>query len=342
MQISEYLEAPTSKAPLIYEDGKAVSVADHDESYGLSDGVVIFDPSFAEADSVKGNLMQMVDLARVRDCRTAIEKLSESPEYLLNEDRCYYLELLDLKPSDAVLEIGASMGQHTRLIAKRCGHLEGLEIVPEQALFARLWCEQSGQENVNISAGGANGILPYRNDAFDVLIINYVLEWSAGRSDTHPADYHLRLLSECLRVIKPGGTIFLSTKNRYGIRLILGGVDEHSGFRFGSALPRWLASAIGRVVKNKNAAGYLHSKSELENLFKRAGFTDLQPYLLLPDARKPEMIERFDRDGLARIRRQGYWKTASRKEKLYSLLPYPVQKNIAPSHVYTATKPLPR
>ena len=340
MQLSEYLQAPKSKVPLILENGKIISVKDQTESYAITDGIVIFDPSCAENEGVISNLLNMVELARVSNCGEAIEKYSESPEYLLNEDRCYYLDLLNLKPTDIVLEIGASMGQHTRLIAGKCSHLEALEIVPEQAVFAKLWCEQSGHKNVNLSAGGANGVLPYRDNAFDILIINYVLEWSAGRSNLHPADYHHNLLLECHRVIKPGGSIFLSTKNRHGIRLMLGGFDEHLGFRFGSALPRWLAALIGLFVKYDNAQGYLHSRNEIEALFKKTGFNDLQPYLLLPDARVPMIFERFDREGLAKIRAQGYWGNASRKEKLYAMLPYLVQRNIAPSHVYTATKPL--
>ena len=231
------------------------------------------------------------------------------------------------------------MGQHTRFIAQRCHHLEALEVVPEQAAFAKLWCEQSGQYNVNVSAGGVDGILPYKTNSFDVLIINYVLEWSASRSNLHPSDYHFQLLSECIRVIKPGGKMFLSTKNRYNIGLLLGRTDEHFNFRFGSALPRWLANFIGDFVKSDNPRGHLHSRDAIERLFASVGFTELRPFLCMPDARRPKLIESFDRSGVERIGQSNYWSTASRKERLFSWLPFSIQRNVATSHVYMAAKP---
>jgi len=339
MQLSEYLEAPVSKSPLKYFDGNAVSTADEYESYHVRNGVVNFDASTAENKEIKDNLNQMFAAAKDTDCLKAIESLSNSSDYLINEDRRRYIDLIEIEPSDVVLEIGASMGQHSRFIAQRCHHLEALEVVPEQAAFAKLWCEQSGQSNVNVSAGGADGILPYKTGSFDILIINYVLEWSASRSSLPPSDYHFHLLTECLRVIKPGGVMFLSTKNRYNIELLVGGIDEHFNFRFGSSLPRWLANVIGAFVKSNNPRGHLHSRNAIESLFAKVGFTNLRPFLCLPDARRPKTIDSFDKAGIERIGQSNYWRTASRKEKLFSRLPFSLQRNIAPSHVYMATKP---
>ena len=339
MQVSEYLESPKSRSPLKYVDGKVVSTADESESYPVQNSVVIFDASDVEDKEVQNSLNRLFEAARDTDCLEAITAHSNSKDYLINEDRRKYIDLIQFKPSDVVLEIGASMGQHSRFIAQRCHHLEALEVVPEQAAFAKLWCEQSGQSNVNVSAGGANGILPYKTDSFDVLIINYVLEWSASRSSVHPQTYHRQLLAECLRVIKPGGKMFLSTKNRYNIALLAGGVDEHMGFRFGSALPRWLANSIGAFVESEHPRGHLHSRNAIEELFTSVGFTDLKPFLCLPDARQPQVIESLDQAGIKKIGQSNYWETASRKERLFSRLPYALQKNISPSHVYMATKP---
>jgi len=339
MQISELLAAPKTQSPLKFVDGKITSVDDESMYFEISNGVVCFDPSAVESSSVENELSAMIEKARDVGCMAAIEELSNSSEYLLDRHRRKYIDLTGLHSTDTVLEIGASMGQHTRFISQKCKHLEALEVVFEQAVFAKLWCEQSGQTNVNVSAGGSDGYLPYKSNSFDALIMNYVLEWSASRSEMHPIDYHFQLLSECLRVIRPGGTIFLSTKNRYNIRLLLGGIDEHVGFRFGNALPRWLGSILGRLFITGEARGYLHSRRAIEHLFQKVGFTDLEPFLMLPDARYPEMVETFNSAGLTRIREQNYWNRSSRKDRVFSKTPYFLQKHIAPSHVYLARKP---
>jgi SAM-dependent methyltransferase len=345
--MSKFLAAPKTHSSLKFIDGKAISEADQNVQFTINNGVVIFDPSAAENSEIKSNLGAMVEMAAAEGCVKAIEELSNARDDLLDVDRLKYVDLIDLQSTDNVLEIGASMGQHSRIISQQCKHLEALEVVHEQAAFAKLWCEQSGQDNVNVSAGGSDGFLPYKDNSFDVLIMNYVLEWCAGRSIKHPREFHLHMLSECQRVLRPGGRFFLSTKNRHNIALLLGGVDEHLGFRFGNALPRRLSSILGRwiktgdkLVKSGELRGYLHSRMSIEQLFRQAGFVELKPFLLLPDARRPNFIESFDMAGLDRVQEQNYWRHASRKEKLFSKLPFFLQKYIAPSHVYIIRKPL--
>lgn len=341
------LASPKSRSPLKIENNKAINEYDESEYFDIKNGVVIFDPSAAENEGQKSSLSALIERARTTDCIGAIKELSSARDYLLDVERQKYIDLINFKPTDTVLEIGASMGQHSRIISQRCGHLEALEVVYEQAVFAKLWCEQDGQSSVNVSVGGADGFLPYKDNSFDVLIMNYVLEWSASRSRLNPVDYHLQFLSECFRVLRPGGEFFISTKNRHGLGLLLGAVDEHVGFRFGNALPRWLGAILGRLintgdrlVKSGDLRGYLHSRKAIENIYQKVGFTDLKAFLLLPDARRPKVVEDFVPAGLNRIRAQGYWAHSSKKERLFSKLPFFVQRNIAQSHVYILKKPL--
>ena len=231
------------------------------------------------------------------------------------------------------------MGQHTRLIARHCAHLDALEVVPGQARFARLWCDEDGLENVRVSAGGANGFLPLEAGDYDLVIMNYVLEWSAGRADVPAPDFHLRLLSEIARVLRPGGRLFISTKNRYALRLLLGGVDEHLGIRFGSALPYALSRRLVRSADDRpdRVEGHLHSRAGFEALLRKAGFTTLQPILCFPDARFPEIMMSFD-DGAFDALDTLDGGTLSRKERLYVRLPRLLKRRVAASHVYIALK----
>lgn len=295
------------------------------------------DKSSVENGAKMTRLSDLMDDASRMGCEAALRKHDHNVEYLTDEKRARYLEIVNIRDTEDVLEIGASMGQHTRLIAKQCRHLEALEVVAAQAEFAKLWCQQSGLDNVGFTVGGGDGTLPYDDAAFEVVIMNYVLEWSAGHDASRPDEFHLRLLKEVARVLKPGGRFFVSTKNRYGVRLLLGSVDEHFGFRFGSVLPRWMTYAISKRLSRSAPRGYLHSRNDLKHLLRAAGFSKFDMFLSFPDARRPDVIIPFDRRNLLKLReldRSRY----SRKDRLYLKLPAPLQEQFATSHTFLVTK----
>jgi SAM-dependent methyltransferase len=288
-----------------------------------------------ENDAQISRLHDLIDDAREIGCEAALQKHNHNIDYLTDERRARYLEIINIQDHEHVLEIGSSMGQHTRLIAKRCRRIEAIEVVADQAEFAALWCQQSGLHNVNFTAGGAAGTLPYADAAFDVVIMNYVLEWSAGREIARADEFHLRLIKEARRVLKPSGRLFVSTKNRFGLRLLLGSVDEHLGIRFGNALPRPIAHALSSRVSRDIPRGYLHSRRGLENLLFAAGFSKVDAFLSFPDARWPDIILPFDRKSLTRLGELGRSRY-SKKDQLFLLLPAFLQQWLATSHTFIA------
>ena len=295
------------------------------------------DHSTAESDEQLSDLDRLIDDARQIGCEPALRKHDHNVGYLTDEKRSAYLDIVDVRDHEDVLEIGASMGQHTRLIAKQCNTLNALEVVAKQAEFAKLWCEESGADNVKFTVGGASGTLPYPDGAFNVVIMNYVLEWSAGRNTSGAAEFHQGLLAEIFRVLKPGGRFFLSTKNRYSLKLILGSDDEHLGIRFGSALPRPLGNALARRVTRTIPFGYLHSRPALEKILRSVGFSELKAFLSFPDARRPDVIVPFEHDRLAELGELD--KSAySKKDQIYLSLPTPLKKQHATSHTFIAIK----
>ncbi len=70
--------------------------------------------------------------------------------YVTDSSRAAYLDLLPLNKDSQVLEIGASIGQHTNLIGAKTKHVKTLEIIPEQAMLNKICCDQEGLSNVNL------------------------------------------------------------------------------------------------------------------------------------------------------------------------------------------------
>lgn len=296
------------------------------------------DHSRIESGDVEARLERMIIDADEIGCEAALAKHDHDVRYLTDTSRAQYLDLLDIRDQDTVLEIGASMGQHTRLIAPRCKNVQALEVVPQQASFAKMWCTQSGCDNVDVTSGGASGRLPYESASVDIAVMNYVLEWSAGRSDTDPRSFHLFLLSEVNRVLRPGGRFFVSTKNRYSLMYLLGGFDEHLDFRFGSALPRSLQRALTRRRSGKRTPGFLHSRREFEALLRKAGFSGRAPFLFFPDARYPKAVVPFDRKQVRGLDRTLQDVALARRDRFYFALPWFLQRLTAMSHAFIAVK----
>jgi SAM-dependent methyltransferase len=189
----------------------------------------------------------------------------------------------------------------------RAGLVHALEVVPEQAEFVAERCRQDGYQNLYVAVGGDDCRLPYRDALFDVAVLNLVFEWCASRlKDESHTDGQKRLLRELARVIRPGGTLYLATKNRFALRLLLGGPDEHMcQLRFGSALPRKLAQSVLHFKGCQRPAGMLYSHDELAAMLEGSGFGAIRSFWATPEMRYPTQYIEANVDAIRRARSHG-------------------------------------
>ena len=303
----------------------------------LREGVVVLPDSFEIEDrTAREDAERLIEDAGRMGCMAALRSHKHNVDYLVNPTRTKYVDLLGLRPTDEVLEIGSSMGQHTRLIAARAGRVSALEVVRFQSEFSKLWCDEEGLRNVRFTAGGGSGHLPYDDGIFDVVISNYVLEWCAGRSGRDANDVHRDQLAEIRRVLKPGGRLFLTTKNRFALKYVTGIEDEHLGIRFGSALPRWLQKRLARPAGPVHSPGHLHSWAGLRSLLVEAGFRKMDPLFAFPDARYPLYLGRDEDFSLAALSAEDRAKL-NRRDRLLAGLPRAVRLMFSNSLVFMAT-----
>ena len=207
--------------------------------------------------------------------------------YVADPSRASFLELLGCRPEQTVLEVGSNAGQITVALAKRVKAVYGIDVELPYLRFAAVRCEQEGLTNVRLACGGDTCVLPFAENRFDFVILNLVFEWCGSRDTGRSLiESQRKMIQEAHRVLRGGGTLYLSTKNRYALSLLFGGRDPHAnGMRFGNALPRWLLSGLTRLGRLPRAQGLLHSYGGLVRLVKASGFHVDETYWPIPNPR---------------------------------------------------------
>ena len=79
-------------------------------------------------------------------------------------------DLLDLRPTDTVLEIGTGLGYQTAILAELTQHVYTIEIIEELAIQARQRLARQGHDNVSIRIGNGCGGWP-EYAPFDKMIV---------------------------------------------------------------------------------------------------------------------------------------------------------------------------
>jgi SAM-dependent methyltransferase len=280
-------------------------------------------------------------VARQRGWRSGVSAAydTELLNYVDNPDRLIFLSLLPLNPGDSILEIGPGLGQISIPLSRRVASVDALEVVRGQAEFCAERSRQEGANNIRITAGGDNCELPYEDASFNGVILNLVLEWCGWRADGSHENMHRNLLSEVARVLKPGGFFYLATKNRFSLRLLTAGPDEHMfELPFGSALPRWLSAML---LRGRRPPGHLHSYRELRALLRSVGFDRFDSFWATPEMRWPTHMLRFEATDFAQQRRKVPQGESRRTRAIGALLPAFAIKHVAPGLAFLARKKIP-
>jgi SAM-dependent methyltransferase len=341
----EYL-CPKTRTPL-HLDGNTLRPASGDISYQVKDGI----PQFLQFESIEdeGTRTQLDELNQLAEengwqeaLHTIYGKDAAIVNYVTAGTRSSFMDLLSLTKQMDVLEIGPGLGQFTPYLAKQTRSVCALEVVPGQATFTAKRCKQENVSNVHVAVGGDDCRLPYPDGTFDLVVVNLVLEWCASRCLNEPIiSAQRRFLDEISRVLNSHGRLYVATKNRFALRHLIGKADEHCyGLRFGSALPRWLSSALLKIKGHDRPCGLLHSYTGLKKLLGDSGLTTTQTYWAVPEMRYANRFIATDADSIAAARSgpnfvQGEMRSTS---LLMPLVPGFLVKYVTPGLAFIASK----
>lgn len=266
-------------------------------------------PCFAASDYYWGEIpekemVQINELARTAGWKKALDqKVADAYpsiyDYMTDEARADFRFILPLLPHSKVLDVGAGFGTISFGLQPYCGWITAVELISERAKFIETRRAQERRDNMEVAI--ASGLaLPFAPDTFDFIIVNGYLEW-VGLVDQNenPRVLQKRFLAQLHRLLKPGGAIYIGIENRFGYDNFLGAKD-HSGLRYTSLMPRWMADLCCRfylkqpyrVSRAYNSyRTYTYGKEGYRKLLKESGFADSQFFMPVPGYNRPvEMV----------------------------------------------------
>ncbi len=156
--------------------------------------------------------------------------------------------IADLKPGEAVLDLGSGGGFDCFLAARQVGetgHVIGVDMTPAMVLKARVNAEKGGFRNVEFRLGEIEH-LPVADRSVDVILSNCVINLSPDKE---------RVFADCFRVLKPGGRLAISDVVAF------------------ADLPAHVQEDMALLTRCMAGAALI---SDLEEMLKEAGFQHIR------------------------------------------------------------------
>ncbi len=235
------------------------------------------------------------------------------------------------EPVSRVLEIAAGTGVVTRAVVDALD--PNVSIVATDLNQPMLDHGASVRADGNVDWRQADALaLPFEDATFDAVVCQFGVMFFPDRA---------RAYSEALRVLKRGGQLYVSSKNRYALLHFLGGAPDHVSKRpwIGMLSPRLQTLlTLGRM---EDSRARIHTLGGFRRLFEHTGFSERAVYALMPDFRCPKRIVPLNTQSPAGFKgpsTRGFY--SRRLERaLASLLPPALLKHLVHCYGFLLEKP---
>lgn len=193
--------------------------------------------------------------------------------YHLSRQRENIAEPMALSSEDEVLEVGAGMGAITGAVARRCRHVDCIELSKRRSLVNAY--RHQDMDNIRIFVGNFQEI-PIEKK-YDVITLIGVLEYAYHYVDSPtPYEDFLKKMASCL---KPEGKLYIAIENKLGLKYFAGFHEDHLGKPY-----------VGLEGYQKEDQVRTFTKSELTELLLGNGFCHTEFYYPFPDYKLPQVI----------------------------------------------------
>jgi len=188
-----------------------------------------------------------------------------------------------------VLDIGSGWGQLARPLAKNRS-VVALEPVAERLAFIRAAAQQEGVQD-RMAFLEVDYLETEFRTRFSAICAIGVFEWVGAFQDhTDPQERQRQFLRKTRADLAPGGSLILGIENRLGLKYLLGCPDDHLGVAGIASLPAPLARRRWTETAGQTLQSFTYSLTELDQLLREAGFTQIEFFGAFPDYKLPSAI----------------------------------------------------
>lgn len=218
-------------------------------------------------------------------------------DYFLARYRSDFVEDLGIQPQSNVLDLGCGWGFASHRALELGANVVGTDNALRRLEFCRARFEQEGLGDRFLGIEmDVNRPFPFREAAFDVVIVSGLLEWvgcsAAGRPEEVQEDFMQRIFA----TLVPGGRLYLAIENRFWAPYFVGALDMHTRQPLVSILPRRLARAASVLVSGKDYRAYTYSLIGYVGMLRKLGYKKLTALYPKPDYVQPKTVEPLFRD----------------------------------------------
>jgi SAM-dependent methyltransferase len=237
----------------------------------------------------------LVDHARREGWRDALQLLKPAlAEEIGRPGRALWKHFLPLGEDSDILDFGAGWGALSVSLARTFRSVTAVDLTLERCEFTAIRAGQEGRDNVVVLHTGGGRTLPFPDEAYDLIVLNGVLEWLPDSAPGHPRDVQVAYLREVSRVLRPGGLVYVGIENRFSYAYWLGREEEHAHIPYVSLLPRGLANWYARRRIGKDYRTWTYGLSGYRRLLARSGMRLERVLYPAPDYRWIETVLPLD------------------------------------------------
>jgi len=191
-----------------------------------------------------------------------------------------------------VLDVGAGMGRNSIPLARVVKRVVAFDLSFLRMKFLKKLAEKESLDNIDVMVADLFDI-PFKQNSFDLIVMNGILEW-VGASDKfkNPREAQIIALKICKNLLKDGGYLYIGIENRFALAYLKG--FDHSGLRFTSYMPRFIANWYMFLRKGRHYDTYTYNTKGYQKLLRDAGFGGADFYLTYPGYNSPRTIIPYD------------------------------------------------
>ncbi|MBN2119688.1 MAG: methyltransferase domain-containing protein [Candidatus Omnitrophica bacterium] len=316
------------------------------EEYPILEEIPVFlkeKPRFLSGDSSFNKVLsELVELSKKKGYAQALIEVQIRRlgllDYLTDLSRVDFKYLLPITKDSQILDIGAGHGLISLNLAKTVKSVYALEKVSANCQFMHIRAKEDGVDNLSVAQGGGGCLLPYKDNMFDIVILNGVFEW-LGFEASFPdvKNIQRKLLDEVYRVLKDKGVFYITTRNKYSFELNISKNYHNNGMPGLLLFPDKLINSVSKLKGKEYLSGLL-GVSQYIDFFKEANFSVDKVRVPLPDSRYPEEIFDYYRSRCKSRKRSQSFHASRLYRCSLTFLPFSIKKNLCISHMFILRK----